>query len=80
MELFFSQVEKGLFEISKTILGYSNFSEEEWQSLCSLADDRYIVIKKTHKDSGVIVWDRNDYIAKAEKQLNNKSVYKKCDI
>ena len=80
MELFFSQVEKGLFEISKTILGYSNFSKEEWQSLRSLADYRYIVIKKTHKDSGVIVWDHNDYIAKAEKQLNNKSVYKKYDI
>ena len=24
----------------------------------------------------MIVWDRNDYIAEAEKQLNNKSVYK----
>ena len=32
--------------------------------------------KKADKSSCVIVWDRNDYIAEAEKQLNNKSVYK----
>ena len=76
MELFLSQVEKDLIEMSKTTLGYSNFSKEEWQSLRSLVDDRNIVIKKADKDSCVVVWDRNDYIAEAEKQLNNKSVYK----
>ena len=62
--------------MSKTTLGYSNFSKEEWQSLCSLADDRNIVVKKADKGSSVVVWDRNDYIAEAEKQLNNKSAYK----
>ena len=61
--------------MSKTTLGYSNFSKEEWQSLRSLAGDRNIVIKKADKGSCVVVWDRNDYIAEAEKQLNNKSVY-----
>ena len=76
MELFLSQVEKDLIEMSKTTLGYSNFSKEEWQSLRSLVDDRNIVIKKADKGSCVVVWDRNDYIAEAEKQLNNKSVYK----
>ena len=40
LELFLSHVEKDLFEISKTILGYSNISKEEWQSLRFLADDR----------------------------------------
>ena len=25
----------------------------------------------------MVVWDRSDYIAEAEKQLNNKRVYKK---
>ena len=43
----------------------------------SLADDRNIVIKKTDKGLCVVVWDRSDYIAEAEKQLNNKRVYKK---
>ena len=32
LELFLSKVEKDLFEMSKTTLGFSNFSKEEWQS------------------------------------------------
>ena len=79
-KLFLSQIEKDLFEISKTTLGYSNFSKEEWQSVCPLADDWNIVIKKADNDLCVVVWDHSDYIAEAEKQLNNKSVCKKCDI
>ena len=42
----------------------------------TLADDRTIVIKKTGKVSCVVVWNRNDYIKEAEKQLNDTSVYK----
>ena len=75
LEIFLIQIEKDLFEMSKTTLGYYNFSKEESQPLRSLADDRNIVIKKAYKGSCVVVWDRNDYIAEAEKQLNNKSVY-----
>ena len=55
-----NQFEKGLFEMSKTTLCYSNFSKDQWQSLCSLPDDRSIVIKKADKGSCVVVWDRND--------------------
>ena len=66
-----SQVEEGLFEMGNTALGYSNFSKEEWQSLRSLADDRNKVIKKADKGSCLVVWDRNDCIAEAGKQLND---------
>ena len=41
-----------------------------------LAKDRSIVIKKADKGSCVVVWDREDYIAEASKQLNDESVYK----
>ena len=41
-----------------------------------LANDRSIVITKTDKGSRVVVWDREDYIAEAGKQLNNESIYK----
>ena len=71
-----NQFEKGLFKMSKTTLCYSNFSKDEWQSLRSLPDDRSVVIKKADKGSCVVVWDRNDYIAEAEKHFNNESVYK----
>ena len=42
----------------------------------SLADDRSIAIKKVDKDSYVVVWDREDYNAEAEKR--DKNVYKKA--
>ena len=45
--------EKYLLEISKTALGYSSFSKEEFQSLRSLDDGRNIVIKKLIR---VCVW------------------------
>ena len=40
----------------------------------SLANDRSIIIKKADKGSCVVVLDRDDYIAKAEKQLSDKNV------
>ena len=42
-----------IFEISETSFSYSKFSKEERQFLCSLADDRSIVIKKLIK---IRVW------------------------
>ena len=52
------------------------FSKEEWQAMRALANDRSIVIKRTGKGSCVVVWDRNDYIAEAEKQLIDENIYK----
>ena len=76
LEVFLSQVENELFEITKQDLRYSNLSKEEWRAIKSLADDRSIVIKKADKALCVVVWDRNDYILQAEKQLSNTSVYR----
>ena len=42
----------------------------------SLADDRSIVMKKVDRGSCVVVWDREDYIAEAEKQLSDKNMYR----
>ena len=41
----------------------------------SLAGDRSIVIKKADKGSSVVVQNRYDYIAEAEKQLKDQNVY-----
>ena len=43
----------------------------------SLADDRSIVIKKADKGSCIVVWDRNDYLREAGKQLKDQNVYRK---
>ena len=42
----------------------------------ALANDRSIVVKKPDKGSCVVVWDQNDHIAEAEKQLSDENVYK----
>ena len=75
LEVYLSQVERELFELAISYLGYSNFTKEEWTVIRSLADDRSIIIKKVDKGSCVVVWDGNDYIAEAEKQLGDKNIY-----
>ena len=41
-----------------------------------MANDRGTVIKKVDKGSCVVVWDRDDYIVEAEKQLSDKNAYR----
>ena len=36
-----------------------------------LKNDKSIVIKSANKGSAVVVWDRDDYIKEAQKQLGN---------
>ena len=66
LEIFLSKVEKDLFDSCKKQQTYSNFNCEEWKVMCSLADNRNLVIKKADKGSCVVVWDRNDYLMEAE--------------
>ena len=39
LKLFLSEIEKEIFSIPDSRLGYSNLSREEWQAMRSLADD-----------------------------------------
>ena len=78
--MYLSHVENQLFSIVDEPIGYSNLSKEEWVAMTSLADDRSIVIKKADKGSCIVVWDRNDYLREAEKQLKDQNVYRKVDL
>ena len=80
LEVFLSQVENELFEITKEPTRYSNLSQEEWRAIRTLADDRSIVIKKADKGSCIVVWDRADYLREAEKQLSDKKVYQEVQF
>ena len=75
LEVFLSELEKETFKTVDSRLGYSNISKE-WQAMRALAEDRSIVIKNADKGSTVVVWERNDYILQAEKQLSDVHVYK----
>ena len=80
LEVFLSQVENELFEITKEPTRYSKLSQEEWRAIRTLADDRSIVIKKADKGSCIVVWDRADYLREAEKQLSDKKVYQEVQF
>ena len=51
----------------ETKLAYSNLTKEEPLVLNSLRDDTFIIIKEADKGSGVVVWDRDDYLKEAKK-------------
>ena len=80
IEIFLSKVENDLFKVVDKELGYSNFTSEEWKALRSLADDKQIVIKKADKGSCVVIWDRDDYLAEAERQLKDENVYRNVNF
>ena len=58
-----------------TKLQYSNLTKEERLALNLLRDDTSIIIKEADKGSGVVVWDRKDYLKEAEKQVGDKKTY-----
>ena len=53
----------------------SNLSGDKWKALRILADDRSIVIKDADKGSSVEIWDRDDYLQEASKQLQDTNIY-----
>ena len=76
LEVFLSKVEEKLFTAIERPVRHSNVSHKKWKAIRSLAHDRNIVFKKADKGPCVVIWNRNDSIAKAEKQLSYKNVYK----
>ena len=51
------------------------FTRRERNALYNLRDDLTIIIKDAEKGSAVVVWDREDYLKEAYKQLEDKDVY-----
>ena len=75
MLVFLSRVEKDLFSDEMNDFTQSNLSGDEWKALRNLADDRSIVIKGADKGSSVVIWDREDYLQEASKQLRDTNIY-----
>ena len=54
---------------------FNNLTKKEREALYSLKDDTSIIIKGADKVSVVVVWDREDYLKEAYRQLNDKEVF-----
>ena len=78
LELFSSQLKKEIFNdlLNDSISVPSDMSKEKWEAWRGLADDKSIAIKQVDKGSCVVVWCRGDYIKEANKQLEDKTIYK----
>ena len=77
LEMFLSELEKELFEGSNfSHFHRQNFSREEWKALRDLAEDKSIVIKSADKGSCVVIWDREDYLKEADRQLSDNKIYR----
>ena len=70
-----SSLEEKLMKIEIRKDKYNNLTSKERQALYDLKNDKNIVIKGADKGSTAVVWDREDYIKEAKKQLGDSDVY-----
>ena len=77
--VYLSKIEDEIMKLSAVGKNFSNLTREEISALNGLKFDRTIVIKEADKGSGVVVWDREDYIREAEDQLGDPDAYLPLD-
>ena len=75
IETYLSSLEERLLDIDTSSKRFNNLNKEERNALYNLRDDPTIIIKDVDKGSAVVVWDGEDYLKEASKQLEDKGVY-----
>ena len=76
--MYLGKLEEEILNIN-TKLKYHNVTKEERNAIESLRNDTSIIIKEADKGSGIVVWDREDYLREAESQLGDTNVYEKLE-
>ena len=77
MEIYLGSLKEKLMSIKIPINKYNNIKQEEREALFNLKNNKTLVIKGADKWLVVVVWERNDYIQEAEKQLGDKKYMRK---
>lgn len=75
IETYLCCFEKRLLDVQIALKRYYNLTKDQRDALYSLNDDPSIIIKGTGKGSVVAVWDREDYLKEAYKQLDARKMY-----
>ena len=75
IETYLTCLEERLLDTEIPCKRFNNLTKDERNAMYSLKDDISIIIKGADKGASVIVWDREDYIKEASKQLEDKEVY-----
>ena len=76
LELFISKVKEDIFSVLPGHSKKFNLNREEHLTMRSLQNDGSVIIKPADKGSAVVVWNRQDYLKEAERQLSDSSIYK----
>ena len=79
IEVYLSVIEQQIMDIKEEGQNFSNLSIDEQRALKNLQNDKSIIIKSADKGSGVVVWDKDDYLKEAEQQLSDSNTYEKID-
>ena len=75
IDTYLSCLEERLLDIEIPSKRFNNLTKEEREDLYSLKNDPSIIIKGADKGFVVVVWDREDYLKEAYRQLDDKEVY-----
>ena len=70
-----SSLEEKLMNVEVPNDKFNNLTNSERKALYDLKNDKSIVIESADKGLAVVVWDSEDYIKEAEKQLDDEEVY-----
>ena len=76
LQLFLSKVKEDTFSVLPGHPKKFNLNREEYFTMRSLHNDRSVIIKPADKGSAVVVWDKQDYLKEAKRQLSDSSIYK----
>ena len=75
IELYLSSLEEKLMKVEVPKDKFNNLTKSERKALYDLKSDKSIMIKSADMGSAAVVWNREDYIKEAEKQLGDEQVY-----
>ena len=75
IEVYLSCLEDELLNVSAYGSNYSNLTVQEQEALRNLKNDNAIIIKEADKGSGVVIWDREDYLKEADNHLLDSNFY-----
>ena len=74
IEFYLNRLEEEILSLDMKI-SCSTLTRGERNALYSLRDDTSINIKDAYKGPGAAVWNRDDYLEEAKKQLDDKEIH-----
>ena len=78
IETYLSCLEERLLDIEIPSKRFNNLTKEEREALYSLKDGPSIIMKCADQCSVFVVWDREDYLKEAYRQLDDREVYEQA--